>query len=290
MIVSTITAILGLAYGFQVEKPIERIDCPQVVTLPMLSSPRQSPLIEIEIGGKKYHFALDTGATGGRMSQEIVDQMGLKPIGVVQAGDPSGKNTREVSIYRIPQIKVGGATLFGVVMHAENGIEPKGSHASFDGVIGYALFKDVLLTLDYPHKQVILNPQGMSSDQLKRSMPYKTEHGIPLLEIRVGSVKVNGHVDSGSDGGLSIPMKYKDQIHMDGEPRKVGRARTLFNTFDIFLAKVKDPISLGGQKMPIDQVEMHDLFPFGNIGGRLLHKFTVSIDQKKKRILFESPS
>jgi|SRR5579862_1375984 len=287
MLVATLALLSSVALA-QHDNPVERIDCPGQVVLAMLPSARQSPVIELDIGGEKYKFALDTGAAGGRVSPEIVRRLGLKPVGKAQAGDPSGKNSVDVSLYRIPKIKAGGATLYGVEMFSDDGVAPHGAAPHFDGVIGYAVFHDLLLTLDYPHSRVVLTPGPMSADQFKRSIPYKLEHGLPLLEVQVGDVKVGGHVDSGSDGALSIPAKFKSRLHLVGEPRKIGQARTLFNTIDIYLAKVTDPISVGGMKLPIDQVELHDLFPFANIGGRVLRKFAVTIEQKRHRILFES--
>jgi hypothetical protein len=289
MIVALSLALSLLARDDDLGPPVDRIVCPHEVVLPMLPSARQAPVINLEIGGKTYRFALDTGAVGGRISEEVVQGLGLKPVGKILAGDPSGKHDREVSIYKIPEIKAGGATLYGVRMMADSGVAPKGTAAYFDGVIGYAVFHDLLLTLDYPHSQVVLKPGGMSSDQVKASVPYELEHGIPFMQVQVGKVKVGGHVDSGSDGGLSIPAKFKPDLNLDGDPVLVGHARTLFNSVDIYLATVKDPIRVGGLAMPIHQVELNDLFPFANIGGRLLHKFRVTIDQHKKRILFASP-
>lgn len=269
---------------------IDRLDCPHEVMVPMEPSARQAPTLKVEIGGKDYRFALDTGAQGGRISPDIVKSLGLNPVAQVLAGDPSGKNTRTVNIYVIPEIKIGDAVLHGVRMFADDGVVQKSSPAYFDGVMGYGVFHDVLLTLDYPNKQVILSPRSMNDDEAKASVPYQLEHGLPLLTVRVGDVKVDGHVDSGADGGLSIPSKYQSQLHLDGEPHKVGEARTLFNTVEIYAAKVKDPILVGGVKMPIDEVELNDLLPFANIGGRLLHKFKVVIDQKSQRIAFLSPT
>ena len=265
---------------------VDRIDCPHEVVIPMQDSARRAPAIRLQIGGKTYLFALDTGATGGRMSQEIVQSLGLKPVAQIRAGDPSGKNTRMVDIYKIPEIKVGGATLHGVRMMAESGVVPRGNKAYFDGVIGYAVFQDLLLTIDYPNRKVILDPGGMSAAQKKQSIPYKLENGIPFLQVQVGKVKVGGHVDTGSDGALSIPAKFKSDLTLDGKPMLVGHARTLFNSVDIYSVKVKDPISVGGFALPIHEVELNDLFPMANIGGRVLSKFKLVIDQKDRRILF----
>lgn len=268
-------------------KAVESVTSPAKAVLPMLKSARQAPCIELEIGGKKYRFALDTGAVSGRVSPDIVAALGLKPIGEVRAGDPSGKNSRTVKLYRIPEIKAGAVTLHGVRMFADDGVEAKIGPAYLDGVIGYAVFHDLLLTLDYPHNQVILTKGDMPKPEAAKAIHYKTEHGIPMLDVQIGDVKVDGHVDSGADGGLSIPSKYKDKLHMVGEPKLVGHARTLFNTMDIYSVTVKDPVKVGGQLMPTDKIELNDLLPFANIGGRLLHQFTVTIDQKQKLISFE---
>lgn len=269
------------------ERPIEKLTAPDMVTLPMLESARRAPVIALEIGGKEYRFALDTGAVSGRISKRIVDELGLKPIGKVRAGDPSGKNTREVSIYRIPEIKAGEATLQGVRMFADDGVTPAGSVSYFDGVIGYAVFAERLLTLDYPNRRVLLRKGALAGDALNRSILYTTEHGIPVLPVQIGNMKTEAHVDSGADGGLSIPDKLKAQLSMDGEPFKVGTGRTLFNTVDIMAVKVKEPIFIGGMKIDLETVELNSLFPIGNIGGRVLSKYKVTIDQKQKRILFE---
>ncbi len=289
MIVALSLAFSLLAQNDGLGPPVDRIVCPREVVLPTIPSARQAPVINLEIGGKTYRFALDTGAVGGRISEEVVKSLGLKPVGIIQAGDPSGKHNRVVSIYKIPEIKAGDATLYGVRMMADSGVAPKGTAAYFDGVIGYAVFHDVLLTLDYPHSRVVLKPGGMSRDQLSASLPYELEHGIPFMQVQVGKVKVGGHVDSGSDGELSIPAKFKPDLNLQAAPVLVGHARTLFNTVDIYAAKVKDRILVGGLEMPIHQIELNDLFPFANIGGRLLRKFSVSIDQGRKRILFAAP-
>ena len=263
--------------------PVERTVCTSKSILPILPGPRKAPLIELTIGGKPYHFLLDTGATGGRISPEIVATLGLKPVGEVTAGDPSGKNNRQVKIYRIPEIIAGNAHLYGVTMFADSG--PAAGMKLAAGVIGYAVFKDLLLCLDYPAKRVTLENGSLPASALH----YQTEHGIPTLPIKIGDVTVIGHVDSGADGGLSVPMKYQDQLPLAEKPRVIGHARTLFNAIDIYGAKVSQPITIGGMSVDVPLLEMNDLLPFGNIGGRVLSKYKVTIDQKHQRIQFVKP-
>ena len=272
-----------LQHGDHEPLPVEKTLCTERVVAPMLPGPRRAPLIELTIGGKPYQFLLDTGATGGRIDPTIVERLGLKPVGEVRAGDPSGKNTRQVKIYRIPEITIGTAHFYGVSMFADAG--PQSKMKLSDGVIGYGVFQELLLTLDYPNKQVILERGSLPAS----AMAYKTEHGIPTLPITAGKVTVVGHVDSGSDGGLAVPLKYKDRLPLAEPPKVIGHARTLFNSMDIYGAKLSEPVTIGGMPVEVPLIELNDLLPFGNIGGKVLQKFKVVIDQKNKRIQFVKP-
>lgn len=264
------------------EKPILKVDCPQEIKVPILPGPRRAPLIEVEIGGKKRHMLLDTGASGGRISAKIVEELGLRPVGQTVVGDPSGKNERQTNLYRIPEAKIGGATFKGMLVFAEDGVGPAGLA---DGVLSYRCFKDQLLTIDYPGRQIVFGPGMLPAG----SAGYDVEHTIPLLHVTIGDAVVPCHLDSGSDGGMMVPTKFKDKMHIDGEPRVIGHARTLFNEIEILGVKVKDPVKFAGMELKIPIIEMHDLFPFGNIGGRVLQQFAVTIDQRNQRIRFVKP-
>ena len=283
--ISTILTLIPLIGTIQrPPAPVEKTSCPSSVTIPMLPGANRAPIIEIKIAGKPYRFALDTGTVGGgRISPAILVKLGLKPIGKVLAGDPSGKGSREVSLYKIPELTAGSAHFYGVPMFADAG--PAGTPEYVDGVLGFGVFKDLLLTFDYPARQITFKRGSLPSSALT----YGLDHGVPTLPIEIGKVKIKGHIDSGSDGGIMVPMKFKNQLPLAGEPKVIGRARTNFNTIEIFGAKVKGPITVGGMAANVPMIEMHDMFPFGNIGAMFLQLFKVSIDQKNKRISFEKP-
>jgi len=270
-------------------RPVESVSCKETVELPMSPSKRQCPVIELTIKGKNCRFALDTGAEGSRVSQDIVDDLGIKPTGTVQAGDPSGKNSRTVSTYKIPEIDAGSAKLFGVHAFCDGGVVPKGSGAYFDGVLSYAVFKDLLLTIDYPGKKIIVSPGKLSPDQFGRALPFEITHGIMGVDVQVGDVKIKGHFDTGSDGGIMIPAKYKDKLPIVGEPRVIGHGRSLFNEIDIYAADIKGPVTISGRQFTVPTIEMTDLFPNANVGSRFLRNYKVTIDQQQRKMLIEKP-
>lgn len=284
MIVATLASLLLAAQhrGYE-PKPVDRIQFQGQTALPILPGPRKAPLIELKIGGKPYHFLLDTGATGGRIAPEIVESLGLKPEGEVRAGDPSGKNSRQVKIYRIPEIVAGTTHLYGVRMFS---VPTHTNNHLADGVIGYAVFQELLLSIDYAGKKVTLSKGVLPPSAIH----YETEHGIPVLPIEIGNVKLIGHVDTGADGGLSVPMKYKDELPLAEPPKVIGHARTLFNSIDIYGAKVKGPVKIGGMTISVPMLELNEVLPFGNIGGRVLQQYVVTIDQRNRRIAFDRPS
>lgn len=266
----------------QDEKPVLKVDCPGEFKVPILPGPRKAPLIGVEIAGKKRHMLLDTGASGGRISNKIVEELGLRPVGQTVVGDPSGKNDRHANLYRIPETKIGGATVKGMLVFADDGVGPDGLA---DGVLSYRVFQDLLLTIDYPGKQIVFGPGILPAG----SPSYDLEHGIPVLTVTIGDAIVPCHLDSGSDGGLMVPTKFKGKMPLDGEPRVIGHARTLFNEIEILGVKVKGPVKFAGMDVTVPMVEMHDLFPFGNIGGRVLQQFAVSLDQRNHRVRFVKP-
>ncbi|MBS1717455.1 MAG: aspartyl protease family protein [Armatimonadetes bacterium] len=259
---------------------VDRATCIGKVIAPILPGRRKAPLIAVKIGGKPYRMLLDTGGQGGRISEDVAKALGLQPIGEVRAGDPSGKNSQRLFLYKIPEIVIGNAHLYGVRMIGSKG---RDHGVDSDGVLGTNAFGDLLVTLDFPRKQIEIENGSLPSD----SMPYRVLNGVPALTVEVGKVKIDAHVDSGSDGGLMIPLSYQDQLPLAEKPHVVGHARSLFNDFDIYAAKLNGKVKIGGVPFDITTVEMHNAFPMGNIGGRVLQNYAVTIDRKNKRIRFK---
>lgn len=262
---------------------VDRATCDKASTAPMLPSSRQAPLIEIHIGTRSLRMLLDTGGQGGRIADSVAKSLGLPIVGEAIAGDPSGKHGQAVKIYKVPEIVIGDVHLYGVRMIGSGGRD--GGKLS-DGVLGTAAFGDLLLTLDYPKKLVEIEIGSLPKESIK----YSLRGGVPLLSVELGKVKFDAHVDSGSDGGLMVPMKYKDQLPLAEAPHVVGHARTLFNEFDIYGAKLKEKPKIEGMPLDVLEVEIQDLFPIGNIGGKVLKMYAVTLDQKNRRIRFKKES
>ena len=267
---------------------IERSDCPKIVTVPFTQGKHPGPIVEVQIGGKTRRMLMDTGAGACVVQQSLIDELGLKPFVETTARDPGGKNSMKVGLYRIPEIKIGGATFYGALAFVQPEASKKqvGSEVVVDGVLSYGVFRDQLLVVDYPNKTMSFGPGELPSS----AATFKLRSNTPEVDVAFGDVKVSCQVDTGAQGGLMVPLSFKNKLPLDSEPKVTGKTSTLFNTMEVWEAKLKGPVGLMGRKLEIPTVEMHEGFPIGNVGGKLLEKFKLTIDQKNKRIELADPA
>ena len=175
-------------------------------------------VLEVRINSQgPYRFALDTGAGGGgRISTALVQKLGLKPAGEVVTGDPSGKNTQTLQIVEADTLTLGGAVFKGVKLMARDLPQPPGGPgAEFDGVLGIALFKDHLLTLDYPAKKVrieagefisVLGPSGCGKSTLLKCIGG-------LETATTGDIRIGGSSLAGPPRDLG--MVFQTDVLLD---------------------------------------------------------------------------
>src|SRR5580765_5451585 len=69
------------------------------------------PVVSAMVNGKgPFRFAIDTGADGSlRADSTLVAQLGLRKVGEVRGGDPSGRNTRTMDVVEVGSLEIGGA-------------------------------------------------------------------------------------------------------------------------------------------------------------------------------------
>lgn len=231
--------------------------------------------VDAKVNGKgPFAFVIDTGAGGlMRVSPDLAKTLALEPIGEARAGDPSGKNLQSVAIVHVDSVQIGNATFGGI--QASIGRE---------NVIGLGLFGRMLVTLDFPKKELRL---GMGS--LPASGPhiisYTNAHGIPQIDIDVAGVTMKADVDSGSPALLNIPAST--QVPFNGELRVVGRGRTVSNEFEIKAGEVKGDAKIAGWTLTNPTVDVTDIFPVVNLGSRFLREHVVMFDLANQRLSIE---
>jgi hypothetical protein len=255
------------------------VDVPLIFNGPM-------PTVEVMVNNQgPFIFEIDTGAGGGaRIDASLKERLKLNPVGQAIAGDPSGKNNRTVDLFKLDAVSLA-ATQFHDVEASVGNYNRMPNMPHVDGVLGFGLFEEYLLTLDYPGKRLHLEkgtlPQANGADVLG----YEMDNGIPSIEIEVGGLKVNAHIDSGNmRGGFTLPASLVEKLTLAAPPKVVGRGRTTSNEFEIKEATLKGNLRWGRYEFNEPTLTFIDIFKIGNIGSRVLREFALTFDQKNHRV------
>src|SRR5271168_464416 len=113
------------------------------------------PFAMVMVNGKgPFRFVIDTG-TGGEafVSADLAAELGLPQAGEITLNDPSGQGGRKVPMVQLASVQVAGVEFTGVKAAVHNLGSGDGA---CQGLLGFALFRNYLLTLDYPNHRVAL--------------------------------------------------------------------------------------------------------------------------------------
>ena len=246
------------------------------------------PVIEVKLNGEgPFAFAIDTGAgMQADVDTAVAARLKLQPGRRVLNGDPSGENDREVGTATIASVTFGGAEFRNVLAVVRPQKITK-DYPDVDGMLGFALFTDYLLTLDYPSMQLRLSrgalPQVNNTDILQ----FEIENRIPVIELAIGRIRVRAHVDSGNFvAGFILPEEIVAQLQLLSEPVVVGRARSVSNQIELKQVQLKDTIRLGRFEFPQPTVTFPALSDT-NVGFKILREFSLTFDQRNRRMKLE---
>lgn len=112
--------------------------------------------IEVRFNGKKKHLEIDTGASGMVLSRSVAKAAGLVPELNIKAGGIGDNGEVRAFVTHVDDIQIGGMEFRNCMVQV---LEP-GSvlerMPDVDGLIGTDVFRDYLVTLDFPGMELRL--------------------------------------------------------------------------------------------------------------------------------------
>ncbi|MBK9153346.1 MAG: aspartyl protease family protein [Chloracidobacterium sp.] len=244
------------------------------------------PAVEVMVNGKgPFLFAIDTGGQGqARLDETLVKTLALEPVDEIRASDGSGANARVLPVYEAASIKVGGLEFKNVRAPSRN-YNPRPDLPKIDGILGFNLFSDYLINLDYPGKKVRISKGALAKGP--DVISFESPNGVPVVEIGVGKEKIKAHIDSGNmAGAFMLPAELVEKLEKESEPVTVGRARTVTSEIEIKRVKLKDAITFGPFKHESPTVTFPALGT-ANIGSLALAEYSLTFDQANRLIKLE---
>jgi len=236
-----------------------------------------------------YHFLIDTGASVTLVSPELAarySDTSAPPIPQTQvrvkAADGSTALLPAVTLRRLSL----GQARFERVPALVYDCSALSAHfgIKIDGVLGFPLFRDTLLTLDYPRSRVLLVPNSSPPPSLPGStILFNNASRTPLIPVTLGDETFIALIDSGSDGALNLnPVGL--HATFDYGPRPGPALATLTGDRPQQVGRVTQSLQIGGYTFLHPLVALTD--DLASLGGDVLKNFTVTFDQRRSQVTF----
>lgn len=234
-----------------------------------------------------FTLLLDTGAAATVLSTRAASQLGdaAREADGYATGS-QGQRQRIDKIIRIDELQTGGVTFQGfdaIAIDLSSIQAVLGTRV--DGILGFDAFRDVLLTIDYPHSSVRVARGALPSTDGALILPLvRTDK--PEVRVRIGSGadarSKRMLLDTGKAGGFTFADF--EQQEFSSAPTTVAMGVAIGGPFELKAGRLANDLSLGGITFRTPVVERSDSSDL--IGAEALKTFAITFDARSKRVRF----
>ena len=156
-----------------------------------------------------------------------------------------------------------------------------------DGALGFSLFSDVFLGLDYPGRRLLLGP-GWPEDlpPLRAEMTVHEHAEVPFIAAGLQDKSFEVEIDSGSNGSLHLPIELASVLSWKVEPRPGPLIEAIDEETRDFLGRLNGRLTLGRLVLPEPVSSVGGAAP--TIGYDVLGGFCIVFDQRNDKVRFYS--
>jgi hypothetical protein len=243
------------------------------------------PAVEVRVNREgPFLFLIDTGAAGepARADSSMVKRLSIRIGGSAEASDASGA---EASVDRVvlESVGLGGLTVHNVAALSRDYGGPS-YLPRIDGILGIEFFRDKLLTLDFPHRRVIIADGALPKPDGESVLSYELIDGNPYIDAELGGRRIKAIVDTGDIRAVDVPSTWLQTMHLSSFPRVVGTGSGVSGSIGLREVELADPLKIGRYSFTHPLVTFADEYREANIGSTIWQHFAITIDQKNRRI------
>ena len=236
-----------------------------------------------------YHFVIDTGSSVTLVSPELAgryvsDASPAPDVPPVRVRSAEGGYAllRQVILKKI---QLGGAR-FEFVPALVYDCADLSAHfdVKIDGILGFPLFRSVVLTLDYPHERVVLRSRIPDDGLPGEAILFDNADKTPLIPVRLGDREIAALIDSGSTAPIAINpagLAPKFAYGPVGGPT----VSTLTGDRPSRVGRLADVVRIGSFDIPQPIAELTD--ELSSLGGGVLRHFIITFDQEHDEVFFQ---
>jgi predicted aspartyl protease len=203
----------------------------QSILMPMSVSAVGTPLVPVRIGGKEYHFWLDTGSSMTMLASDVARDLSIVPLvpDTLEIVTSTGRVKAHPAL--LPQLQLGSVLIRNApTMIVDESLmqmrEPKtietGSKVKIDGIIGFDIIRRLDLEVDYGDNSLRVRNPATSRRESDRNMFWV---GLPVVRLTSGDgVPLHFGLDTGAQQTF-VTETLLDKLQLEAvriESRRVG--------------------------------------------------------------------
>jgi hypothetical protein len=236
-----------------------------------------------------YHFVIDTGSSVTLVSPELAKRYvasGLPPSDEPKVRVRSSQGGYALlNAVTLEKFQLGSARFEYVPalvydctdISAQFGVK-------IDGILGFPLFRNAVLTLDYPNERVVLRSKMPEDGLPGEAILFDNADKIPLIPVRLDDREFAVLVDSGSGAAFDLNPAGLSPKFVFG-PVDGPLVSTLAGDKACRIGRLAGVVRIGSFDVPQPVAELTD--ELSSIGGGILSHFTVTFDQRDNEVFFQ---
>lgn len=271
LIISPLFAAVLAACGTLTQTP------PQIISLDLTHGP---PLVHMTIGnGAVVRAIFDTGSDSSVLNIDYARASNLAEQGPDFVVSPLGG----------PHIEgfhttVRSATIEGVAAPAFEATAVPLDLGTPVAVLSPNIFSGKWLTLDFGASRLLIADRG-AHPPAGASSTYDADGRLPTISVVIAGHTLSGHLDTGSEGALSLPFAMASSLPLEAPPRKTARGQSAGAEFDIYSAQLHGDARVGALLLHNPEIEFLDVegAPI-NVGMGVLRRMQIVLDPERKLV------
>jgi predicted aspartyl protease len=245
-------------------------------------------------GHGPFRVMVDTGCSVTLVSPELAEAAGAivsDPEESFLVAQNALGNPTDVQRVSLESIDLGGVRFEGVLAAVSDTFDELSviHGRRVDGALGFPLFQDLFLGLDFPNRRVLLGSQWpANAPAIRASLPVVEHADVPFVQVQVQGKPVDVMIDTGANDALHIPFDLVSSLQWKVEPRAGPLVAAVGATGREWIGRLTGSLLLGG----IEQVEPTAVISGGppSLGLRSLESFCVIFHQSENMVWLCGPA